>query len=91
MTPASGALPGAKGDFEVHDLKVENKSTISKSLRLEAEWLLKIEDEARQVGKVPALAFQFTYETGQPRFTPWVAVPEWLFKEMMDAYRNSSG
>lgn len=88
MMPGSGSLVGAKGDFERRTFKIENKSTQSKVLRLEADWLLKISAEARDAGMVPALAFQFTHEDGRPRHQPWVAIPEWLFKEMLEAYEN---
>jgi len=89
LTPASGALAGAKGDMHIDRLKVENKSTVGKAINIKAEWLVKIEGEAREVGMVPALAFQFTHADGRPRMTPYVCIPEWLFVELVDVYRKT--
>ena len=89
LQPASGALPSAKGDAKLGDrFLLENKSTQGRALRIELAWLKGIEEQAIAQGRVPALSFQFTNRDGQPRSTPYVALPEWLFLEMADAYQR---
>ena len=85
-TPASGAMPGAKGDFSLADFLVENKSTVNSSFTLTLAMLAKIDVEAHGRRKAPALALQFTDGIGQPiRGGAWVVIPEWKFQEMLDA------
>lgn len=86
LTPASGAMAGSKGDITVGaSLLMENKSTVTQTLRLELDWLAKIYREAAAVGKHPALAVNFTTENGEPvRFGNWVMIPETLFKELLE-------
>lgn len=82
--PGSGAMDGFKGDIDRKDYLIENKSSVgNKSISLKHEWLRKISDEARSVGKTPALAVQFTDSEGRPRdsASAWVVIPEWLFRE----------
>lgn len=83
--PASGAMAGAKGDFELPGVLLEAKSSTGDSIALKRLWLAKIAAEARAEGKVPALAVSFTYEDGRP--VPdgeWVCVPLWLWRERLE-------
>lgn len=81
LTPASGALQGAKGDSATPKFLIESKSTIRDSLRLELAWLVKIEKEALNHGKVPLLTISFVYLNGLPKESDWVCVPKWAFDE----------
>lgn len=74
--PASGALPGAKGDIELETVLLEAKSTTGKSMSLQRDWLLKIAHEARSEHKTPALSISFVTPDGNPILDgQWVAVP----------------
>ena len=53
--PGSGSLPGAKGDIDLPEFLVENKATLAKSYSLKLDTLLKVYQEALEVGKSPAL------------------------------------
>jgi len=65
---ASGSRPGAKGD--VRDVEAQGLEFLTeckttdgaKSLRLEARWLVKIFNEARELGQFPMLAVRFDAE-----------------------------
>lgn len=82
--PGSGALDGLKGDLSLDDFKIESKSTAGKSLSVRLDWLEKIDREAREVGRRPALLLQFTDDLGRlRRGGSWVAVPEWLWLEVV--------
>lgn len=84
LTPASGALAGAKGDMSVGDFLVENKATVSEAYSLKMSVLLKIYQEALEVGKKPALAVQFTSLTGtSEKRGRWVCIPEDVFNELI--------
>jgi hypothetical protein len=63
-TPASGAMLGAKGDLDLGNVLMEAKSTIKDSMTLHFDWLMKIEGEARRMGKTPALAISFVKCSG---------------------------
>ena len=58
--PGSGSLPipGFKGDVKEDSFLFEAKRTDAKSLRIKAEWLMKIEAEAEALGKFPALSIE---------------------------------
>jgi hypothetical protein len=80
----SGSLPGSKGDMRVSDCLVEAKCTMRNSLSVDLGWLRKIAQEARQVGRTPALAITFVRGDGVPVVDgTWVAVPEDVFKYML--------
>ena len=67
------------------DYLVENKSTEHRSISLKLDWLDKISVEAREEGKVPALAIQFVDKAGNPvRRGRWVMIPEDEFAEMIE-------
>lgn len=89
LTPASGALRGAKGDGTMEKkgrkYRGENKATVHNSLSIELGWLNKIYTEALASGAEPFLAFQFVTPEGKARPSgDWVAIPKTLFKELTD-------
>ena len=80
--PASGAMPGAKGDHELGDVLIEAKSSTGDRIPLDRRWLAKIAREARFEGKVPALVLSFTHGDGRPIADgEWVCIPLWLWRE----------
>lgn len=89
LTPASGAMEGAKGDFnldvnEDYLFKMECKATNSKSMSLKYEWLCKIRNEALETNRIPALTISFVDPKG--RAVPngdHVVIPLWLFTELI--------
>lgn len=84
LTPASGALQGAKGDMTTEQFRIESKATVKDSYRLTLETLCKASDEATEQGQVPAVAVQFTTADGRlRRCGGWVVVPEHVFKEFI--------
>ncbi len=84
LTPASGAMAGAKGDMEKGGFRIESKATKAESMRLELGWLQKIYQEALERGENPALIVQFVNSDGKPLPRgSWVMVPEDLFKEFI--------
>jgi len=58
VTPASGALWGAKGDVATSMEMVENKRTDGTQITLKRDWLDKIFSEAVAAGKVPYLEIE---------------------------------
>lgn len=86
-TPASGAMAGAKGDFKKHQFLGEAKSTISDSMKLDMNWLLKISHEATQCGKTPLVVISFVDREGALRMrrnSEWVLLPRITFDEMVE-------
>ena len=81
----SGNMSGLKGDYKVGDCLVENKTTINGSFSVKQATLHKIYQEALELHKTPALAFQFINALGQSeKRDRWVALPEALFKEVFE-------
>lgn len=86
-TPASGALPFAKGDAVDDYLRYEVKSTKAKTMRVELGWLRKITEEALSSGRDPALIIQFYKSSVEIEHNGrWVALPAWLHTEMAAAW-----
>lgn len=84
QTPGSGALAGAKGDVEVRQFLIENKTSMGDSFSVKKQVLLKIYGEAMESGKVPALAFQFVTPDGKSeKRERWVCVPEHMWDEIV--------
>lgn len=88
LIPASGAVPGGAADMreegERHQYLVEHKSTTGSTLRVERRWLEGLSRSARTRGEVPVLTITFNREDGRP--VPdgaWVAIPEWLWGELI--------
>ena len=85
LTPASGALIGAKGDILRRSFLIESKATVHDSISVKLAWLEKIAKEALDSGKDPALLIQFTDAAGNPwRGSGWVLIPERLFAEISE-------
>lgn len=80
----SGSVDGFKGDFEVRNFLVENKTTEYRSISLKYDWLHKISKEALAENKEPALALQFVDRDGKPiaKDAAWIMIPERVFNEM---------
>jgi hypothetical protein len=88
LQPASGAIASAKGDLTKKTSSatflIENKTTVGSSMSLKQEWTHKIYQEALEVNKLPALAFQFVRPNGtSEKKDRWVAVPETVFLELI--------
>ena len=80
--PASGAMPGAKGDLDLGVVLLEAKSTMRDSMIIKLDWLAKIGREARAEGKMPALSVSFVDENGRPRQDgEYVLIPLHKFME----------
>lgn len=83
-TVGSGNLDSDKGDGELTELLLENKSTRKLVLELDLIWLESISEYAMAKGKDPALSFQFVDISGTPKpHGAWVAVPEHVFSRML--------
>lgn len=87
--PGSGAIAGAKGDVKKDtpsfSFLIESKATKSESMSLKQDWLLKIYQEALEVGRTPALALSFTRENGSSeKRDRWVMVPEHVFQQLIE-------
>lgn len=85
LMPASGALDGAKGDFNLDQFKVDSKATEQKSRAVKLSELQKITHEAASEGRTPAMLLQFV--TGEGHTVPngsWMILPEWAFLELME-------
>jgi hypothetical protein len=84
VQPASGALPGAKGDVRSRDYLTECKTTERGSLGLKVEWLRKIAREAAEANRTPtmALEFQVIGEPGVPR--EWMLIPMGEFRRLVE-------
>ena len=84
LTPASGAIEGAKGDFKVSDFLFEAKSTIHDSIKLDKDFFLKITHEAKFTGKTPALSVSFVNGDGSAKKDgEWVCIPLNYFKVLV--------
>jgi len=85
VRPASGAMPGAKGDMEVRRALVEAKSTTGNSISVNLDWLAKIAREAMAEGKTPALTVSYVDDDGRPRQDgDWVMIPLYMFRELFE-------
>jgi hypothetical protein len=82
LQPASGALPGAKGDMKTEASLIEYKSTEKESLSLKHEWLTKISGEALHINMTPILIMAFVHPNGTPKdHGQWAVIPLWLAQE----------
>jgi hypothetical protein len=85
LTPASGALRGAKGDFKTEVYLCEAKSTVKTSLPIELAWMVKISVEALNTGRVPAVALSFVTPDGSAKaYGDWVAIPKHEFQRLTE-------
>lgn len=88
LTPASGAMRGAKSDMKKQvggrKFQIESKATKNATLGVDLGWLVKVTEEAQSSGAIPALTMSFVDETGKSRPKgDWVAIPLWAFQELI--------
>lgn len=86
LTPASGALLGAKSDAVDGSVRLEYKSTTKATMALERAWLEKITSEALRKGQTPALVLSFVRPDGKPvtaTNAEWVCIPRWKYEELI--------
>jgi hypothetical protein len=92
LTPASGAMVHDKADIKVDGFRIESKSTIKDTMRLEYGWFNKVSGEALTYGEIPALAVQFVNGNGTPRRNgSFVMVRERDFLDLMELRKNKDG
>jgi hypothetical protein len=89
LTLASGAVAGSKGDMKHNGdgfkVLLEAKSTVTGTLPVQYEWLVKIEKEALAKNSIPALAMSFVTPDGRNRpMGCWIAMPLWAYQELME-------
>lgn len=93
LTPGSGAGRskgdvmhgyGKTGRYATRGFKrmIEKKSTAAKSIKLEQDWLEKIEQQAFDAGKDPVLVVEF--QTMSPEHSQWGLVPLEKLKELFE-------
>lgn len=77
QTIASGAIAFDKGDIKLEQFLVESKATILDSLTVSLNWLAKINQEALERTRHPALAIQFVTSNGSIKKNgSWVLIKE---------------
>lgn len=84
--PGSGAMDGAKGDMTKGEFLIENKSSSrdARSFTVQQAHLHKIYQEALELTRKPALAFQFVNAHGQSeKRDRWVCIPESVWQELV--------
>lgn len=89
LTPASGAMRGAKSDARkktsTHKFQIESKATTAGTLGVDHGWLVKVTEEAMATGSVPALTMSFVDAHGKAKPKgDWVAIPLWAFQELTE-------
>lgn len=88
LTPASGAMRGAKSDMKKkagdRKFQIESKATKNATLGVDLGWLVKVTEEAQATGSIPALTMSFVDEHGKSKPKgDWVAIPMWAFQELI--------
>lgn len=73
-----------KGDIEHGSQLIEHKSTKARSMKLDKEWLEKIEKQAFQVGKEPVLVLEFQ-ETMPWYCQRWALIPLDRLQELLES------
>lgn len=63
----------AKGDISAPTLHLEHKRTDAESISVKKEWLVKVSEGARRVGKDPGLVITFEKIGSKPM--DWVLIP----------------
>jgi len=88
LMPGSGSTRGAKGDMNLDRkllFKVEAKSTVNDTMRLELGWLVKVLTEALNTARHAALHVSFVTSDGRARPNgEWVMVPKHTFDELTE-------
>jgi len=86
----SGANPRAKGDAVSFMDLGECKQRSAKSIRVDQQWLAKIEREARAEGKMPFLHMRFLNDMNRQcgMTLDWVLLPAHAFQDLLEATRE---
>lgn len=89
LTPASGAMRGAKSDMKKkaggRKFQIESKATKTATLAVDHGWLVKVTEEAQATGSIPALTMSFVWPDGKCKPKgDWVAMPMWAFHQMLE-------
>ena len=79
--PASGAIPGFKGDIKVDNFLLDSKQTTNNSIVVSTRDLTKISEEAQQEGRLPGLVL--TLSTPIHISREWAAIPLEVFQELL--------
>jgi hypothetical protein len=83
LQPGSGAFAGRKGDMRKGRFLVEAKATIHSSASIQLGWLIKITQEAAELGCDPLLFLSFVNGSGEPKVSgDWVLMPKYVFDEL---------
>lgn len=83
VTPGSGNKEYAKGDIRKTQFVIESKATVKASMSVKQAWLAKVQKEALDAGKDPALIIQFVDAYGNTvKSGSWVMIPERVFNEL---------
>lgn len=86
--PMSGALPCFKGDVSLDSFLIDAKQTIHKTMSVQSDWLRKINREASDCGKYPALSLEWANATeGVER--DWILIPISVFNTMLQNSKTS--
>lgn len=84
LTPASGALVGAKADGRLGEWIIEAKSTVHESMDLQRGWLTKLQVEALNARRTPVLMVSFVRPDGAAKENgQWAMMPLHIFKELV--------
>lgn len=94
--PRSGGMAWSKwdsstagGDISVPDFHIEHKRTDCKSMSVQHEWLTKVSEGARKVGKDPALAV--TFEKKGQFLDDWIMIPLDVFERLLKLSKSNEG
>ena len=83
VTPASGATPTIKGDWQDRVRVVECKTTGKDSIALQREWLKKLLLDTAGDGRIPAVEVEFQPTERSARYRAYV-IPEDAFERWME-------
>lgn len=82
--PASGAIPGFKGDAQSNIFRCECKRTSANSMVLKMEDLMKIDKEAAAHDQIPCFAVKFEKMPVGVE-SQWIAIPLTVFEKIRSA------
>lgn len=80
----SGRGASSKGDSTGDYFLISGKTTEKKGMRVERDWLEEIVQQARNVGKRPALAFGFDRDDDGQQRNDWLALPVETAKDLIE-------
>lgn len=79
----------AQGDVSLPDFHLEHKRTECESMSVKHDWLRKVADGARRVGKDPALGVTFEERGKAP--DDWIMMPLDVFERLLRAAKGNDG